>query len=403
MAWLSHLRRAPLLALAALGMAPRPSHAEPSPLLREQPREVAFRLDLALAKQPTHQSVDLLLPFREASFERLGPFRSYTLGPWGAWYRTLREPVQWGPSPDHEPVPVVESVAGDPAGAVADASGLGGLRLVEGEPVSFGDFLTLIPPDQLVRDGRWMLRGGAPFGTTEEPAFFDTTGFGVRSDGLSNLFVLPPAAPVPDWRCRRSPVLLARSGGESERFELVRCDGTIAPLALDKLSILARPVGVDRPFDVLPDEPEPGEWASKREWGGGVRLVHPRLLWVLQELADAFPRRSIVIYSGVRPFAQVNDGSGHKSLHASGRALDIAIHKVSREELFKVCVSLRGVGCGFYPEGPFVHVDVRRADPGTAFWVDASQMGHEAEYVQNYPGLVENGKLAFPLRKKSKR
>lgn len=397
MAWLSHLLGTARWAscLAAVAFTAGQAAAEPraTSLFMEQPREVSFRLDAALAKQPTHQSVDLLLPFREASFEKLGPFRSYTQGPWGSWYRTLREPVQWGPA--------LES-----AEAPSPPDGLGAeFSLVDAAPShgSFADFLRLIPPDQLVRDARWVLRGARPFETEDAPGLFDTTGFGVRSDGLSNLFVLPPATPVPDWRCRRSPVLLSRSGGESERFELVRCDGTIAPLALDKLSILARPTGTERPFDELPDEPAAEDWSEKREWGGGVRLVHPRLLWVLQEIADAFPRRSIVIYSGVRPYALVNDGSGHKSLHASGRALDIAVHKIDKEDLFKVCASLRGVGCGFYPEGPFIHVDVRRADPGTAFWVDASAMGQEAQYVNSYPGLVEDGKLVFPLRKKGKR
>ena len=392
MAWVSHLLRTGrwVSCLAALALTVDRAGAEPraAALLGEPPREVSFRLDAALAKPATHQSVDLLLPFREASFEKLGPFRSYTQGPWGSWYRTLQQPVQWTP----------ESPA-----AASTSSDLGSIQLVgAGEDrETFANFLRFITPDQLVRDGHWTLRGGAPF-EGEDPGFFDTTGYGVRSDGMSNLFVLPPASPIADWRCRRSPVLISRSGGESERFELVRCDGTIAPLALDKLSILSRPVGTERPFDVLPDEPEASEWAEKREWAGGVRLVHPRLLWVLQEIADAFPRRSIIIHSGVRPFAQVNDGSGHKSLHASGRALDIAVHKVTREELFKVCASLRGVGCGFYPEGPFVHVDVRRADPGTAFWIDASAMGAEAEYVKSYPGLVEDGKLVFPLRKKGK-
>lgn len=372
---------------------PQSTEASPprSSLLLESPRELSFRLDLSLAKSSTRPfdpesnsvSVDLLLPLREASLDKLGPFRSYVQGPWGAWYRETAR-LSWGGS-------VADSELAESSSWLAFSS-------LPSEQQTFGESLVTIGRSQLLRDSTWSLQH-----STQGNPIFDTTGLGVTSDGLSGIFRLPPAVAVPDWRCRRPPVLITRSAGEGERFNLVQCDGAIAPLALDRLSILARPEGTERPFDELPDEPLAEAWSERREWAGGVRLVHPRLLWVLQELADAFPRRSIIIYSGVRPFAQVNDGSGHKSLHASGRALDIAIHRVSREDLFKVCVSLRGVGCGFYPEGPFIHVDVRHADPGTAFWVDGSAMGQPARYLSDYPGLVEGGKLSFPLRKRPKR
>jgi hypothetical protein len=352
-------------------------------LLREPPREVSFRLDRALASTTDPHAVDLLLPFREASFDRAGPVRSYTSGPWGGWVKAPRSGLVWGAGSGAVPAAVTSIRSAE----------LESFRLPE--PVDFAAFLSSITVSELVRDSSWTLSH-----TSVEAALFDTTGRSTRSDGLSHLFALPPATPTPDWRCRRSPVLITRSGGEAERFELVRCDDSIAPLALDKLSILARPEGSQRPFDELPDEPRVEDWASRREWAEGVRLVHPRLLWVLQQIADAFPRRAIILYSGVRPFAVVNDGTGHKSLHASGRALDIAVHKVEKEELFKVCASLRGVGCGFYPEAPFVHVDVRHADAGTAFWVDGSQPGQPARYLQTFPGLVEAGKLSFPIVRK---
>jgi hypothetical protein len=350
-------------------------------LLREPPREVSFRLDRALSQSADPHSVDLLLPFREASFDRAGPVRSYTGGPWGGWVKQARVGLVWGA-----------------AGEATRPDPLPGLAAVTTVEQDFASFLSSITVDELVRDSSWTLSH-----TSLEAALFDTTGRSTRSDGLSSLFALPPASPIPDWRCRRSPVLVTRSGGEGERFELVRCDDSIAPLALDKLSILARPEGTKRPFDELPDEPRVEDWESRREWAEGVRLVHPRLLWVLQQIADAFPRRAIIVYSGVRPLAVVNDGTGHKSLHASGRALDIAVHRTSKEELFKLCASLRGVGCGFYPEAPFVHVDVRHADPGTAFWVDGSKPGEPAVYLQSYPGLVEGGKLTFPLARKGRR
>lgn len=356
-------------------------------LLREPPREVSFRLDRALSQVDDPHAVDLLLPFREASFDRAGPVRTYTSGPWGGWVKQARGGLLWG-----------EARQGEPLSAPARGEALPVFAESSPVEVDFASFLRSMTVDELVRDSSWTLSH-----TSLEAGLFDTTGRSTRSDGLSSLFALPPATPIPDWRCRRSPVLVTRSGGEGERFELVRCDDSIAPLALDKLSILARPEGTPRLFDELPDEPRAVDWESRREWAEGVRLVHPRLLWVLQQIADAFPRRAIILYSGVRPLAVVNDGTGHKSLHASGRALDIAVHRTSKEELFKLCASLRGVGCGFYPEAPFVHVDVRHADPGTAFWVDGSKPGEPAVYLQSYPGLVEGGKLTFPLARKGRR
>src|SRR5258708_12501834 len=69
------------------------------------------------------------------------------------------------------------------------------------------------------------------------------------------------------------------------------------------------------------------------------------------------------------------------SLHAQGRAIDIAFYGVDNADLFKACRELKDVGCGYYPHTPFVHVDVRRAGTGQAFWVDASKPGEPAEYV----------------------
>lgn len=138
----------------------------------------------------------------------------------------------------------------------------------------------------------------------------------------------------------------------------------------------------------MSDEPELASWSERREWMPGIRIMHPRLLWLLQRIADAFPRRAIYIYSGYRPFAEVNDGTHHKSQHASGRALDISVHRVQNEELFKVCRQLKDVGCGFYPHGKFVHVDVRAAQSGKAFWIDVSGPGEPAKYVDSWPGLV---------------
>ncbi len=356
---LSHLART--LPLVALAVAPA---AQADWLVAAPPRAVAFRLE------PSPSSgIDLLLPLRDTSADRLGPFRLYTSGPWGSWQRKPSHQLSWAGA----------ELATDRSRSAATFRELDAIRPVAAASLGM----------VLHNDVAW----GRHFSSSVTP-WFESTGVSLRSDGFDALFQLPPERPVVDWRCRRRPVLLTRTEGESDRLELVRCDGSMAPEALDRLSILARPPDVPRPAGLLlPDEPDPIAWGKHREWSSGVRVMHPRLVWALQQIADAFPHRAITIYSGYRPHAEVNDARGHKSLHASGRALDIAVHRVENTELFRVCAKLRGVGCGFYPHNKFIHLDVRRAEAGEAFWVDASLPGEPAKYVTDYPGLVERGKV----------
>ncbi|NUP06357.1 MAG: DUF882 domain-containing protein [Polyangiaceae bacterium] len=370
-------RAAATIALASVTVGtfalatPGPASAEM--LLEQPPREVEFRLDVPRRLA----SVDLLQTLREVEHDRLGPMRLYTTGRFGTWIREPRWSLAWNPLADG-------GEAGPPALTFESEIPIDfDLTGEQAEPIPFE-----VPELDIVRERKWMSR----FDFGVRPSF-DTTGFGLKTDGFSNVFRFPSLKPVVDWRCRRKPVQILRSGGEGDRFDLVRCDGSVAPEALDRLSILARPPEVARPGDVLPDEPAAEAWSSRREWTNGVRVVHPRLVWALQQIADAFPRKAVVLYSGYRPLAEVNDGSGHRSFHADGRALDIAVHKVSNDDLFRVCTKLKGIGCGFYPNHKFVHIDVRRAGPGEAFFIDGSNPGEPAKYLTDYPGLVESGKL----------
>ncbi len=324
------------------------------------PREISFRLD-----EPTRGEIDWLLPFRDASVERPGPYRLYAASRWGAWTSARGSLLHW------------PAAGSEPAGASALPA--------ESSPGS-----ALLPRDLELKlpSAVDLLRDRAFVELTHPSPIFDFTGPNLRSDGFTSVFALPPTKPVVDWRCRRRPVTIVRYGGESERFELVRCGGRMAPDALDTLSILARPPGTPRPEGGLPDEPDLAAWGARREWVDGVRVVHPRLVWALQEIADAFPGRPIYLYSGYRPFAEVNDGSGHKSMHAEGRALDISVHRVQNEQLFEACQKLKDVGCGFYPNGKLVHLGVRRAMTGKASFIDASLPGEPAKYVESWPGVT---------------
>ena len=122
-----------------------------------------------------------------------------------------------------------------------------------------------------------------------------------------------------------------------------------------------------------------------------MRLMHPRLLWLLQRIADEFPWRSLYIYSGYRPGPDQPPTGTHGSYHWHGRALDLSVAGIANEELFQLCRDLPDVGCGYYPHKRFVHIDVRPRGFGTVFWIDAAQPGAPARYVSHWPGVVDEG------------
>ncbi len=352
---------------------------ERNALVSPTPREIVFRLEPDRAR-----GVDLLLPFRDASIERLGPMRLYLAGRWGEWHRAPWHRLAWTsavPFAELEPPAAPPPVEPDDL-LWFDEEGSNVLSLDDAHDATAWSS----PADGLDDHARTTLLdalfGRSPLADPDAIALrFDTTGASLASNGFGAIFRLPALRPVRDWRCRRGPVLVTRQNGEGGRFELVRCDDSIAPDALDRLSILARPADAPSPGERLPDEPDAASWSARREWAPGVRVMHPRLLWALQSLADAFPKKGLVIYSGYRPGAHINDGRGHKSLHAEGRALDVAVRDVPNERVFAVCKSLRDVGCGFYPNNKFVHLHVRRAHSGKASWVDAAESGQAARYV----------------------
>src|SRR6185503_4035100 len=93
-------------------------------------------------------------------------------------------------------------------------------------------------------------------------------------------------------------------------------------------------------------------------------------------IALEYPWRAVYLYSGYRPGARVYDGAAsHRSRHAEGRALDLSVAGVAKEDIFAVCHELPDVACGYYPNTKFVHVDVRPRGSGGGTWVDASGPG----------------------------
>lgn len=353
-----------LAALASYG-----SSASAAMLLDEPPRVDPQRLD-----DPSQPALALLRRYFHAEIERPSPTRSYLAGPWGRWGRSPWLTLAWGPSR--------EALPDDAGTSTTDASTEFILR--DGSPALKLQLSLEGPPT-------WLRRLNPEFSGLP----FLSTGPSFASNGFDTLWE-PKPKPVP-WsqQCRRRPVTIARYGAEQATFELVRCDGSVAPFALDKLSILARPPEAPSPGELLPDEPEPEAW-ERGEWTPSVRLIHSRLLWALQKVADTFPRRTIYLYSGYRPPRAGKATTGtHHSFHADGRATDVHVMGVANADLFRFCRTLPDVGCGFYPNSKFVHIDVRAPKSGRAYWVDASRPGEPSRYVDSWPGVVDEGALTW--------
>ncbi|HEY6723870.1 MAG TPA: D-Ala-D-Ala carboxypeptidase family metallohydrolase [Polyangiaceae bacterium] len=189
------------------------------------------------------------------------------------------------------------------------------------------------------------------------------------------LAVIPTRA-CPAYKKPRG-VSMLRPDGDHDRFPLLECDGSVSADTLDRLSAIMRPPGVPRPVLPLPVEPEATE---RGEWIDGVKLAHPRLAWALERIAQAFPYKAIVVMSGYR-----RESHGY---HPRGRAIDVSVHGVDNAQLFDFCRTLNDVGCGYYPNNKFVHVDVREYGSKHPQWIDVAEPGQPSVYVDEWPGIT---------------
>jgi uncharacterized protein YcbK (DUF882 family) len=117
-----------------------------------------------------------------------------------------------------------------------------------------------------------------------------------------------------------------------------------------------------------------------RSLGGLSHPIEPRLVHLLAAVSNHFGSRKIEIISGFRPYSPLQH-TAHSN-HNVGKAVDFRILGVPNEVVRDFCRTLRDVGCGYYPNSTFVHMDVR--DKST-FWIDYSRPGEPPRY--NAPNL----------------
>ena len=177
-------------------------------------------------------------------------------------------------------------------------------------------------------------------------------------------------------------------GTEEDKFSLTRCDGSAAPLAVEHLSILARPGNAARPEATLAALTK----VKGANVAPGIKRIDVKLIERLQAIVDHFaPHAKAVgtakeepkmvrlqVISGYRP-------SSVGSYHASGRALDVRLEGISNEALVAFCKTLPDTGCGYYPNSSFIHIDVRDPQTGRVSWIDASGPGESPRYVSAWP------------------
>ena len=103
--------------------------------------------------------------------------------------------------------------------------------------------------------------------------------------------------------------------------------------------------------------------------------IDPRLATLIGLVSDHFGGRTIHVTSGFRPYSPVQY-TPHSN-HNLGRAMDFSVEGVPNTVLRDFCRTFRNAGVGYYPNGTFIHLDVRAAK---TTWVDYSRSGEAPRY-----------------------
>lgn len=108
---------------------------------------------------------------------------------------------------------------------------------------------------------------------------------------------------------------------------------------------------------------------------GASHPIEARLISLLGIVSNHFGSRKIEVISGFRPYTPTQY-TPHSN-HNHGKAVDFHVIGVPNEAVRDFCRTLKNVGCGYYPNSTFVHMDARDS---SAFWIDYSKPGEPPRY-----------------------
>jgi len=117
---------------------------------------------------------------------------------------------------------------------------------------------------------------------------------------------------------------------------------------------------------------------------GQTHDIDARLLALLGVVSNHFGSRRIDIISGFRPYSPTQY-TPHSN-HNIGHAVDFRVEGVPNDVVRDFCKTLRNVGCGYYPNSVFVHMDSRAS---SAYWIDYSKPGEPPKYDAPNPAADE--------------
>jgi uncharacterized protein YcbK (DUF882 family) len=111
---------------------------------------------------------------------------------------------------------------------------------------------------------------------------------------------------------------------------------------------------------------------------GATHRMEPRLAHLMYQTARHYDGHRLEVVSGYRhPKVARNPRSPHKQGLACDFRLSGIANTVLRDYLRK---AYEHVGVGYYPNSVFVHLDVRKNNGPSAFWIDYSGPGQPAFY-----------------------
>lgn len=122
------------------------------------------------------------------------------------------------------------------------------------------------------------------------------------------------------------------------------------------------------------------DWLLRSAKSNEQAKIDRRLVRLLAQVSDHFGGRTLEVVSGFRPYSPRQYTKN--SRHNHGEAVDFRVAGVPNIALYEYCLTLPQVGCGYYPNSVFVHLDVRAQKTR---WVDYSGPGEAPRYRKPRP------------------